>query len=130
MKLRYMPLLLLLLLLPPAVKADPIEKIAGLLKQGNAHELATLFATNIDLNILDESDVYSKGQSEMILDNFFKENKPLSVKLLHRVNSNPNYNYGVVMLHTNKGKYRVSYTLKEVNKVMVIIELRIEAEKT
>jgi hypothetical protein len=49
--------------------------------------------------------------------------------MLHRINSNPNYNFGVLILTTDKGKFRVSYTLKEVNKVMAVIELRIETEK-
>ncbi|MBD1384055.1 DUF4783 domain-containing protein [Mucilaginibacter rigui] len=130
MKLKYFPLVTLLFLLPLAVKADDIEKIADLLKQGNAHELAKMFSSNVDMNILDETNVYSKAQSEMILDKFFKENKPHTVKLLHRVSSNPNYNFGVAILSTDKGKFRISYTLREINKVMVVIELRIETEKT
>ena len=130
MKLRYFPLLTLLFLIPLVVKADDIEKIADLIKQGNAHELAKMFSSNVDMNILDETNVYSKAQSEMILDKFFKENKPRTVKLLHRVSSNPNYNFGVVILSTDKGKFRISYTLREINKVMVVIELRIETEKT
>ncbi|MFA6248349.1 MAG: DUF4783 domain-containing protein [Mucilaginibacter sp.] len=130
MKLKYFPLVTLLFLLPLAVKADDIEKIADLLKQGNAHELAKMFSSNVDMNILDETNVYSKAQSEMILDKFFKENKPHAVKLLHRVSSNPNYNFGVAILSTDKGKFRISYTLREINKVMVVIELRIETEKT
>jgi hypothetical protein len=129
MKLRYLPLLTLLFLLPMVASADTIEKIAELIKQGNAHEIAKFFATNVDISILDETNVYSKAQSEMILDKFFKENKPHTVKLLHRINSNPNYNFGVLILTTDKGKFRVSYTLKEVNKVMAVIELRIETEK-
>jgi len=129
MKLRLMPLLTLLFLLPMVATADTIEKISELIKQGNAHEIAKFFATSVDISILDETNVYSKAQSEMILDKFFKENKPHSVKLLHRINSNPNYNFGVLILTTDKGKFRVSYTLKEVNKVMAIIELRIETEK-
>lgn len=124
-----MPLLTLLFLLPMVATADTIEKISELIKQGNAHEIAKFFATSVDISILDETNVYSKAQSEMILDKFFKENKPHSVKLLHRINSNPNYNFGVLILTTDKGKFRVSYTLKEVNKVMAIIELRIETEK-
>ena len=130
MKLKYFPLVTLLFLLPLAVKADDIEKIADLLKQGNAHDLAKMFSSNVDMNILDETNVYSKAQSEMILDKFFKENKPHTVKLLHRVSSNPNYNFGVVILGTEKGRFRISYTLREINKVMVVIELRIETEKT
>jgi hypothetical protein len=129
MKLRYLPLLTLFYLLPMVAFAGPIEKIAELIKQGNAHELSKFFAASVDISILDEGDVYATAQAEMILDKFFRENKPHSVKLLHRVSSNPNYNFGVLVLSTDKGKFRVSYTLKENNKVMEVIELRIETEK-
>jgi Na+-transporting NADH:ubiquinone oxidoreductase subunit NqrC len=110
--------------------AGTIEKIAELIKQGNAHELSKYFSSNVEITILDDGNVYSKAQSEMILEKFFKDNKPRTVKLLHRINSNSTYNFGVLILSTDKGNYRVSYTLKEVEKVMVVIELRIETEKT
>ena len=129
MKLRYSPLLVLLFMLPAVCQAGPIDKIAELIKQGNVHELARFFAANVDIAILDDTNVYSKTQSELILEKFFKENKPLSVKILHRINSNPNYNFGVLILNTDKAKYRVSFTLKEEANAMVIIELRIETEK-
>jgi hypothetical protein len=49
-----------------------IEKIAELIKQGNAHEFAKYFAANVDITVLDETNVYSKAQSEMILESFLK----------------------------------------------------------
>ncbi|MFA6085632.1 DUF4783 domain-containing protein [Mucilaginibacter sp.] len=137
MKLSYTPILLLLFMAPAICQAEPgdkqagpIDKIAELIKQGNVHELAKYFAANVDMAVLDNTNVYSKTQSELILERFFKENKPLSVKIFHRVSSNANYNFAVLILNTDKGKYRVSFTLKEVAKQMVIIDLRIETEKT
>jgi hypothetical protein len=131
MKLRYLPLLIMLYIVPTTIAfAGTIEKIAELIKQGNAHELSKYFSSNVEITILDDGNVYSKAQSEMILEKFFKDNKPRTVKLLHRINSNSTYNFGVLILSTDKGNYRVSYTLKEVEKVMVVIELRIETEKT
>ncbi|QXV65197.1 DUF4783 domain-containing protein [Mucilaginibacter sp. 21P] len=130
MKLRNLPLLTLLFLLPAAVKAGPIEKIAELIKQGNAHEIATYFAGSVDVTIANEAGVYSKAQAEIMLDKFFKDNKAHTIKLVHKLVSNANYNYAVLVLSTDKGKYRIAYTLKENAKVMEIIEMRIEAEKT
>ncbi|TSD67535.1 DUF4783 domain-containing protein [Inquilinus sp. KBS0705] len=130
MKLRCLPLLVLLFIVPCVGLAGPIEKIAELIKQGNSHELAKYFANSIDVSILDNSNSYSKTQAEIILEKFFKENKPNAVKLLHRINSSTTYNFGVLILTTDKGKYRISYTLKEVDKTMQLIELRIESEKT
>jgi hypothetical protein len=117
-------------MLPAICQAGPIDKIAELIKQGNVHELAKFFADNVDMAVLDNTNIYSKTQAEIILEKFFKENKPLSVKILHRVSSNSNYNFAVLILNTDKGQYRVSFTLKEAAKEMVIIDLRIETEKT
>jgi hypothetical protein len=130
MKLKYVPLLVLLFMLPAICNAGPIDKIAALVKQGNVHELARFFAANVDISILDDTNVYSKTQAEIILQKFFTANKPSSVQILHRVNSNPNYNFAVLILTTDKGKYRVALTLKGTGEAMSIIELRIETEKT
>jgi hypothetical protein len=130
MKLIYTPILLLLFMLPAICQAGPIDKIAELIKEGNVHELAKFFADNVDMAVLDDTNVYSKTQAELILEKFFKENKPISVKILHRISSNANYNFAVLILNTDKGKYRVSFTLKETAKEMVVIDLRIETEKT
>ncbi|MFD0792830.1 DUF4783 domain-containing protein [Mucilaginibacter litoreus] len=130
MKLKRLPLLALLLILPAVLKADAIEKIAELFKQGNAQEIARFFAPSVDVSLMDNAAIYSKAQAAIILDKFFKENKPHAVKMLHRISSNPNYNFGVLVLSTDKGKFRVAYTLKEVGKNMELIELRIESEKT
>jgi hypothetical protein len=130
MKLKYAPLLVMLFMLPVVCLGGTIEKIAGLIKQGNVHELANFFAANVDISIIDESDVYSKTQAEIILKKFFTTNKPSSVKILHRVNSNPNYNFAVLIVTTDKGVYRVALTMKGAGEALSIIEFRIEAEKT
>ena len=129
MKLKYLLILVLFYLVPNVSLAGPIDKIAELIKQGNSHELAKFFAASVDVTVLDNDNVYSKTQAELILEKFFKDNRPISVTVLHRINSNANYNFGVLLLHTDKGKFRVAYTMKEIEKVMVIIELRIEIEK-
>ncbi|GAC1300271.1 MAG: hypothetical protein NVSMB24_00490 [Mucilaginibacter sp.] len=112
-----------------AFTADPIDKVADLIRQGNAPELSKMFAPNVEMTILGEENIYSKDQSEVILEKFFNQNKPLAVKIVHKVNSNPNYLFGVLNLATDKGTFRVSYTLKDINGSQQLIELRIETEK-
>ncbi|HWZ14581.1 MAG TPA: DUF4783 domain-containing protein [Mucilaginibacter sp.] len=128
MKLLYLPLLFVLCV-AAASTADPIDKVADLIRQGNAPELSKMFASNVEMTILGEENVYSKDQSEVILEKFFNQNKPLAVKIIHKVNSNPNYLFGVLNLTTDKGTFRVSYTLKDTNGSQQLIELRIETEK-
>ena len=128
MKKFYLPLLVILML-APVISADPIDKIATLLRQGNIPELAKLFADNVDVTILGDENVYSKLQAEQILDKFFSQNKPRTVKMLHKVNSNPNYNFGVLIVNTSSGVYRVAFTLKQTGGSLAMIEFRIETDK-
>jgi F420-dependent methylenetetrahydromethanopterin dehydrogenase len=113
----------------PAVIADPIDKVAELIRQGDTKELSKIFAANVEVTIRDEENVYSKVQAGLILDKFFSQNKPVSVKMLHKVNSNPNYLFGVLILNTTNGLYRIAYTLKKAEGSLMLIELRIETEK-
>lgn len=128
MKLLYLPLLTLLSLFN-ATLADPIDKVADLIGKGNAHELAKLFASSVDISTADEENTYSKAQAEIIIEKFFTDNKATSGKLLHKVNSNANYGFGVVILTTDKGPYRVAFTLKDNGGEMQLIELRFEVDK-
>ena len=109
--------------------ADPIDRIAALIRQGNIHEIARSFADNIEVTIPGDENVYSKAQAELIIDKFFSENKPRTVKMLHKVNSNPNYQFGVLIMNTDKGVYRIAYTLKGSGGNLVLIEFRIEPDK-
>ncbi len=129
MKPRYLPFTLLFFLLPSLAIPDAIDKVADLFRHGNVPELSKFFAPNIEITMQDEENVYSKIQAGLILDRFFAQNKPLSVKMLHKVNSSASYRFGVLILNTQKGPFRVAYTLKDADGHPEIIEIRIETEK-
>ena len=129
MKQLYLPLLIILYMVPGVVATDPIDKVAELIRQGNIRELSKIFASNVEITMLNEENVYSKIQAGLIVDKFFSQNKPVSVKMLHKVNSNPNYLFGVLILNTQNGPFRIAYTLKDTEGSLMLIELRIETEK-
>lgn len=129
MKLFYLPLLLIFYMVPSRAVADPIDKVAELIRQGNVQELSKMFAANVEIAMQDEENVYSKIQAGLILDKFFSQNKPASVKMLHKINSNPNYLSGVLILNTSNGPFRIAYTLKQTEGSLTLIEMRIETEK-
>ena len=108
---------------------DPVTQFAELLGKGNSHEMARFFAPTIELTLLDDANTYSKAQAEIILDKFFTLNKPNSSKMLHKINSNANFSFGVVILNTDKGPYRAAFTLKDNGGALQLIELRIETVK-
>jgi hypothetical protein len=130
MKLLYLFLLMLLLSFISASPADIIDKTAELIKQGDIHELAASFSSSIELTVLDEENVYSNTQAEQVLTDFFKRNPPKSVKIIHRIASNANYRFAVLMLSTSNGTYRTSFSLKNVKGRFELDEMRIELEKT
>jgi hypothetical protein len=123
-------MLLLLLLIPPVCLADGMDDVVLQLKQGASQQLQKQFADNVEVTINDDDHVYNKAESLPALDKFFADNRPQAAKLFHKINSSAKFLYGVVMLTTDKGVYRVSLTMNNTSGTMKIIELRIEPEKT
>ena len=122
--------LLVMLIAPPAFAIDdPVGKVAGIIRQGNISQLSAMMAENVEISITGDDNTYSKTQAVSTLNNFFSQNKPLSVKILHKINSNPKYHFGVLLMNSNKGVYRIALTFKEKNGALQLIELRIEPEK-
>ncbi|MCY1535654.1 hypothetical protein D9M68_710680 [compost metagenome] len=112
------------------VQGDIVDDLILQFKNGNAKEIAKNFAPSVELLIIDQEDVYSKAQSEQILRDFFVKNSPLKATVIHRLNSNPNFKYGIFSLQTKNLKYRVTITLmKQKNaNAFLITELRIEKD--
>jgi len=130
MKLIYLSSLVVLFIFTAAFQSDKIDNIAGFIKQGNTPEIVKLCASTVEMTVMGQEDTYSKRQVEDALNKFFSKNKPQHVQLLHKVNSNQKFLFGVVILNSTGGTYRIAYTLNETEGAMKIIELRIEVEKT
>ncbi|MDB5115175.1 MAG: hypothetical protein JWQ79_667 [Mucilaginibacter sp.] len=128
MKLLYLPLLALLALFTTPL-TDTIDKVSELIAKGNTTELAKLFAPSVDISIADQENTYTRDQAALVLQKFFAQNAPRGSKMLHKINSSANYSFGVIILNTDKGPYRIAFTLKEVSGVMQLIDLKIETEK-
>jgi hypothetical protein len=121
---------LVLLLLVSTVNADQIDSIAWLIKQGNSQRLSQLLSPTVEITIGDKEDTYSKRQAIDVITRFFNEHKPVTSKLLHKVNSGSKFLFGVVIYTSTNGVYRIGYTIDITQKSTRIIELRIDAQKT
>jgi len=130
MKIVFLPAVVLLLTMSSAVQVDPVDRVTALLGQGNVTELAKLFAPEVEMTIMDQEDSYSKLQATAVLNKFFGAHKPKQIKLLHKVNSNKKFLFGVAILSSTGGPYRIAYMLSEAGSSMQIVEMRIEIEKT
>jgi len=111
------------------IGGDPIAATAELIKKVNIHDFAKTFASSIDLTILDQEDVYSAAQAEIVLEGFFKNNAVKSVTIIHKVTSNPNVRFAVFNVVTANGTYRTSVSLKLTEGQFLVNELRIETKK-
>ena len=120
-------ILFLLFLSTQLFAIDIYDDIANSIRNGDARELAVFFGNTIDLQIIDQENVYSKAQAELILKDFFIKNQPKSFTILHKGSSPEGTQYVIGNLTTTKGKsFRTSFHLKTINGRSVLQELRIE----
>ena len=112
-----------------AKQADIVNDLNGWLKSSNSREIAKHFASTVELNILNDEDVYSKVQAEIILKDFFSKHQPESSRVIHKLDSNPNYRFAVIELDTENGKFRTTISLKDTGGRFLITEMRIEFDK-
>lgn len=120
-------ILFLLFLSTQLFAIDIYDDIANSIRSGDARQLAVFFGNTIDLQIIDQENVYSKAQAELILKDFFIKNQPKSFTILHKGSSPEGTQYVIGNLTTTKGKsFRTSFHLKTINGRSVLQELRIE----
>ena len=110
-------------------QGDIVDNLSVLFKSANSKEISKNFSSSIELTLNDQEDVYSKAQAEQILRDFFTKNPPANSTVVHLINTNPNYRFGILSLSTKNGKFRVAISLKKAANAFLITELRIEPDK-
>ncbi|WP_170878352.1 DUF4783 domain-containing protein [Daejeonella lutea] len=112
-----------------AQQTDLIDSLARYFRAADAAKIADEFSSKLQLNILDEESVYSNAQAEQIMRDFLSKNKPVSVKIISRLSSNPSYKLAVLSMVTGKDKFRISISLSSSGTRFLIKEMRIEYDK-
>jgi hypothetical protein len=108
---------------------DPIEQTAGIIQSGEIQQLAKTFAPTVELAIPGAEDSYPAAKAAELLEAFFKQNQPRSVKILHRIISNPNYRFAVLLVSTSNGNYRMSFNLKNKSGHFELNDVHIESQR-
>lgn len=122
-------LIIVLLSLQNAYALDIYEDFANAIRSGDARQVSSYFGNTIDLTLLNQEDIYSKAQAELILRDFFSKNSPKSFAIVHKGSSKEGTMYGIGTLTTSNAKtYRVSFYMKTINGKNALMELRIESE--
>jgi hypothetical protein len=121
---------LLLLLVSSAVKAlDIYDDVANAIRSGDSKQIALYFSNNVDLTILNQEDVYSKAQAELIVKDFLSKNSPKTFSILHKGSSKEGTLYAIGNLATANGKmFRVSFFVKMSSGRYLLQELRFETQ--
>ncbi len=121
-------LICLVMVVTPMVEGLPdMTGITKALRSGDATTLASYFADDVELAIVDDEDMYAKDEAEKLLANFFASHKPKSFSQVHKGTSKgEDSHYVIGDLVAGSETYRIYIYLKEVGDSYQIEELRIE----
>ncbi len=126
---KYTLAFILLLLFKFTMAFDIIDEVSDSFKNGDAKKISSYFPSTIELSILGQEDIYSASQASLILKDFFAKHPPIGSKVIHKVVSKPNFKFGVIILDTSKGSFRINFELKSVGEEFNITQIRIEENK-
>jgi hypothetical protein len=121
---------LLFLLISASGKAlDIYDEISNAIRSGDSKQIASYFSANVDLTILNQEDVYSRIQAELIVKDFLNKNSPKSFSILHKGSSKEGTLYAIGNLVSLNGKtFRVSFFVKMTSGRYMLQELRFETQ--
>ena len=102
-----------------------IETITNIFKTGNSSELGKHLNPTVELELLEEENIFSKAQAELLMKDFFTKNKPSSFKVNHQGNKG-NTSFAIGTLVTQSGSFRVSVLMKTDKDKLLIHQIRVE----
>lgn len=118
----------LLLLSFTAINAQSLDSLNSYILKADVKNLTARFSKTIDLSIVNKEGIYSKTQAKIILDDFFKSNKPISYEVKHKGNNKNNSHFVIGKLKTKDKIYRTHILYNLLDNTIEIIELRFELE--
>lgn len=89
-----------------------IDEVITAMKTGNASEIARFFDNNVEINIPDKSNSYSKSQAELVLKDFFSSNSVKVFEVIHK-GENAGSQYCIGTLVTKNGSFRTTIFMKK-----------------
>lgn len=107
---------------------DTIDNVATAIQSGNAKVLSDYFIENVDLKVIDQEDIYSKQQAEMILKDFFSKYPVKSFSIAHKSTVKNGSQYIIGSLDTGNGRFRIYFLVKTSASQTLIQQFKIENE--
>lgn len=128
MKIRSILLIFIASITSFAFTIDVIDDVATAIRSGNPKNISKYFIEHIDLKVIEQEDVYSKQQAEMILKDFFTKHPVRSFTIAHKSAPKGGSQYIIGTLETTNGKFRVYFLIKTTGTETLIQQFRIETE--
>jgi len=105
------------------------EDLVDAIKRGDSKKLSEYFHQNLELTILEKDYMSSKNQATKIMEDFFRENKPVDFKISFE-GTKEKSKYAIGILETADENYRINlfFLDKDKNKLIYYISIEKETE--
>lgn len=104
------------------------SQITKAIYSGNSDELSEFFNSNLELVMLDKSDICTKKQAKLIVKDFFDSNKPESFQITYEgLQSGVIHVMGELATNSEK-KFNVYFLVENSNAQVVITQFKIEEQ--
>jgi hypothetical protein len=107
--------------------ASGLDDVISALRSGNATEFAKYIDDNVEISLPSKSDMYSRSQAVMILQDFFSTNGVRGFELKHKGDSNGNQ-FCIGTLQTKAGAFRTTVFMVSKNGRQLVKEIRFQSK--
>ncbi len=105
------------------------QEVTQAIRRGSSRDLARNFGNNVDLAVPGNDGTYSKAHAELIMRNFFSDNRPDSFTINHQGASRDGSLYVIGTFETTGNKsYRTYFLIKKVSDNYFIHQLQFELQ--
>lgn len=115
-----------LVLLSSYKQPSTIDGVISALRSGNASEMGRFFDDNVLLTLPDKGDTYSKAQAQLIVKDFFGNNKVKDFEVKHKGEQNGG-EYCIGTLSTSQGSFRTTVFAKNKSGKQLVNEVRFQS---
>jgi len=109
-----------------SAQVDITPQVTTALSKGDSKAVSSYFATNIDLTLPDQEDMFSKEEASKLVSAFFIKHPSKSFEVKHRGTSKLNDHYRIGDLITTAGTFRVTFFMRKEGESFKISQFRIE----
>jgi hypothetical protein len=112
-------------------QTEILEDITTAFKNADQRLLSKYFGNKIEITLLDQSNVFSKPQAEMVMKDFFSKFNPTEFQILYKNNPSADAaRFAIGQFETESGKFRIYFILKNIDNNVFLQEMRFEQERS